>query len=130
MSSFLIANSLPNDCQELDDKPKADQTWKVWKDTFNPLHKNFEHKTRLARGGEGGGGSFGAAADAQLIHVIDPSTVPALFCGETLGLLKGENLGEEFDAHFDNSATTAMHSNDILQRTLGQLTQSSTNQHN
>ena len=31
-------------------KPKADQTWRAWKETFNPLHKNLKRKTRLERG--------------------------------------------------------------------------------
>ena len=40
-SSLLLANSFPNDCPEWDGKPKAHQTWRAWKDTFNPLHNNL-----------------------------------------------------------------------------------------
>ena len=49
-SSLLLANSFPNDRPEWDGKPKADQTWRAWKDTFNPLHKNPERETCLVRG--------------------------------------------------------------------------------
>ena len=38
-SSLLLANSLPNNFPEWDGNPKADQTWKAWKDTFNPFQK-------------------------------------------------------------------------------------------
>ena len=48
--SLLLANSFTSDHPEWYDKSKADQAWRSWKDTFNPLHKNLERKTRLARG--------------------------------------------------------------------------------
>ena len=74
-SSVLLANSFSKDRPEWDGKPKADQTWKAWKDTFNPLYENIKRDTRLARGED----SFYAAAVAQLIHGIDLTTVPAQF---------------------------------------------------
>ena len=40
-SSLLLSKSFSNDRPERDGKPKADQTWKSWKDTFNSLHKNL-----------------------------------------------------------------------------------------
>ena len=73
-SSLLLSNSFPSDCPEWDGNPKSHQTWKAWKDTFNPLHKHIKHDTRLARGED----SFGAEAAAQPIHSIDPTTVPDL----------------------------------------------------
>ena len=48
-SSLLLVNSFPNNRPEWDRKSKAYQTWRAWKYTFNPLHKNLEHKTRLVR---------------------------------------------------------------------------------
>ena len=74
-SSLLLANSFPNDRPEWDRNPKADQTWRAWKDTFKTLHKNLERKTRLVRGE----GSFGAAAATQLVHNIVPKANPAPF---------------------------------------------------
>ena len=100
--------------------------WNSWKDTFNPLHKNLELETRLARGED----SFGTAAAAQLIHGIDPNKVPAPFRIENPGLPKGVSLAEDFNAYFENLATTDTHSNEIVQGTLDQLYQSSTNLHN
>ena len=41
-SSLLLANFFPNDRPEWGGKPKANQTWRAWKDTFNTLHKNIE----------------------------------------------------------------------------------------
>ena len=76
-SSLLFANSFRNNCPEWNGKPEADQTWKAWKDTFSLLHKNIEHETRLTRGED----SFDAASTAQLIHSINPTTVPAPFHG-------------------------------------------------
>ena len=35
-SYLLLTNSFPNDRPDQDRKLKADQTWRVWKDTFNP----------------------------------------------------------------------------------------------
>ena len=73
---------------------------------------------------------FGAAATAQLIHCIDPTTVPAPFNKETHLLPGGANLTEDFDSNFENLATAATHSNNIVQGNLSHLTKSSTNQHN
>ena len=39
-SSLLLANSFPNYRPEWGGKPKSDQKWRSWKDTFNPLYKN------------------------------------------------------------------------------------------
>ena len=96
--------------------------WKAWKDTFNPLHKNIERETRLARGED----FSGVASAAQTIHGIDPSTVPAPFRGKTPNLPKGANLAKDFDVCFNNLYIAAMHINEIVQGTLGQLYQSST----
>ena len=67
-SSLLLANSSPNSRPEWDGKPKSDQTWRAWKDTLNPHHKNLERETHLARGEY----SFGTASAAQLAHNIVP----------------------------------------------------------
>ena len=125
-SSLLLTNSFPNDCSEWDGKPKAGQTWKAWKETFKPLHKNLERKTRLARGED----SFGAAAAAQIIHGINSSASPAPFHGESRVLSEGANFSEDFNIHLENLATAATHGNEIVQGTLNQLTKSSTNHHN
>ena len=125
-SSLLLANSFSNDCSEWYGKPKADQTWKAWKDTFKLLHKNLERETRLARGED----SFGAAESSQLIHGIDPTTVLAPFNRETHLIPEGGNLAKDFDKHFHHLATVATHRNKIVQGTLSQLTKSAINQHN
>ena len=80
----------------------------------------------MARGED----SFGAAAATQLVQSINPNTFPAPFRGKIPGLPKDTNLAKDFDAHFNNFAASATHSNDIVQGIIGQLTQSSTNQHN
>ena len=77
MYSILLTKSFPNDHQEWDGKPKADQMWRDWKEKFNPLHKNLKRETHLARGED----SFGAAAAAQLVHSIVPAINPNLFHG-------------------------------------------------
>ena len=105
---------------------KADQKWKAWKDTFNPLNKNLERKTRLARGED----YFGAAVAAELVHSIVPATNPTLFHGETHVLPEGVNLADDFKSHFDNLATDATHRNEIFQGMLNQITRSSTSKHN
>ena len=124
-SSILLSNSFPNDRPEWDRKPKVDQTWRYQKDTFNPLHKNLERETRLARGED----SFGAAAAAQLVHNIVPKDNPAPSQGETRVLPQGETLSDDFDAHFDNLATAATHGNKIVQGTLDHLARFANSQH-
>ena len=125
-SYLLITNEFPNDRPEWDGNPKADQTCKARKEKFNPLHKNLECVTNLARGED----SFGAAAATQLIHGIDPTTVPPPFNRETHLLPEGANIAKDLDVHFDHLATAATHSNEIVQGNLIQLTKSVTNQNN
>ena len=48
-SSLLVVNYFTSNHLEWDGKPKAKQTWRSWKDTFKPLYKNLERKTRLTR---------------------------------------------------------------------------------
>ena len=72
--------------------------WKAWKDTFNPLHKNLECKTRLTRGED----SFGPADFTKLIHNIVPESHPAPFHRETRILPQDANLSDDFDIHIDN----------------------------
>ena len=109
-SYLLLANSFPKDRPEWDGKLKADQTWRTWKDTLNPLHKNLEREKRLARGED----SFGAAAAAQLVQNIIHEDKHAPFHRETQVLPQGANLSDNFDAHFDNLATAATHGNKIV----------------
>ena len=124
-SSLFLANYFPNDRPEWDRKPKSDQTWRSWKETFNPLHKNIERKTRLVRGED----FFGAASAAQLVHNIATEANPTPFHGETCILPQGANLANNFDAHFGNLATAETHGNEIVQGTLDHLTRSANIQH-
>ena len=124
-SSLLLVNSFPNDHPEWYGKPKSNQTWRAWKDTFNPPHKNLKSETCLARGED----SFGAVAAVQPVHIIVPKTNPAPFHRETRVLPQGVNLANNFDAHFHNLATAATHGNKIFQGTLDHLTRSVTSQH-
>ena len=48
-SSILQTNSFPNNHPTWDGKAKADQTREAWKGFFQPLHKNLECKTQVAR---------------------------------------------------------------------------------
>ena len=124
-SYLLLANSFPNNHPEWEGKPKAYHTWRSWKDMLNLLHNNLEREKRLAMGED----LFGAVAAAQLVHNIFPATNPAPFHVETCVLPQGANLVDDFDAHFENLATTTTHGNEIVQGTLNHLTQSSTSQH-
>ena len=123
--SFLLANSFPNNRPEWHGKPKANQTWRAWKDTFSPLHKKIERETRLARRED----SFRVAAAAQLFHNIVPEVNPDPFYGETRVLPQGVNLSDNFDAHFNNLATAATHGSEIVQGTLDHLARFANNQH-
>ena len=124
-SSLLLSNSFPNDRPDWYRKPKANQTWRACKDTFNPLNKNLECETRLSRRED----SFGAAAAAQLVHNIVPATNPDPFHGETCVLPQGANLADDYNAHYDNLATAATHGEKIVQGRLNHLARSSTSQH-
>ena len=124
-SSLLLANSFPNDRPEWDGKPKDDQTWRSWKDTFNPLHKNLHRETRLAREED----SFGAVAATQLVHNIVPEDNPTPFHGETRVFPQGANLSDDLDAHFDNLVNAATHGNKIVQGTLDHIPRSANSQH-
>ena len=124
-SSLLLVKSFTNDRPEWDRKQKSDQTWRAWKDTFNPLHKDLERKTRLARGLD----SFVVAAAAQTVHNIFPTTNLTPFHRETRVLLQGANLAGDFDAHFNNLVTAATHGNKIFQGTINHIARSTTIQH-
>ena len=69
------------------------------------------------------------SAAAQLVHSIVPEVNPVPFHNETSVLPQGANLSDNFDAHFDNLATAATHSNKIVQGMLDHLAHSANNQH-
>ena len=102
--------------------------WDARKSTFLPLHKKLKRETRLSREED----SFSTVTVAKILHDINPNMVPVhpLSCGAFPGIPNGANLSADFDAHFDNLATTITHGNGVVHEGLRQLTQSSAAQHN
>ena len=120
-----MANSFPNDRPAWDGKTKADQTWSAWKEFFEPLQRNLERETRVARGED----AFGTAAAAQAVHNVTAAAYRQAIPNLPDVGVAGTNLAEDFDAHFDNLATAATHGNDIVQGALSTITSTSALQH-